>query len=169
MTAPTRGHGGSALRLSCVAAEVVAAAVILVATLVLPWASYRSGRSSVVALHVGGTLAAVLGTVATLAIIVGALQIRWRTTALAGVQLVVGPVALVLCVVATAGRISHANSITVRATAATATAFGVGSGLAVLAGLVLVCAAVVVLALDSPRGGDSEAEQLVLVGSGPPR
>ena len=122
-----------------------------------------------VGLHVGGAFAAVLVAVATLALIVGAMQIRWRTTALTGVQLVLGPVALVLCVVAAAGRISHANSITDRAAAATSTAFGVGSVLAVLAGLVLVCAAVIVLVLDSPSGGESEAKQPVLVGSGPPR
>ena len=168
VAAQARGQGGSALRLSCIATEVVSTAVIIATTLALPWASYRIGRSPVVPLQVDGALAAVLVSVAALAIVFAVVQIRWRAMALAGVELVLAPVALVLCVVAAAGRISHANSIVDRVTAATATAFGVGSILAVLAGLALVSAAVVVLMLDSPGRGERESERPVLVRSTPP-
>ena len=167
MAAVTRGEGRTAFRLACVAVEVVCAAVVITAVWALPWARYEVRGSSVVSLHVGETLAVALVIVAALSGVVAALQVRWRIAALAGAEVVLGPVVLVLCVVAAAGRVSHANSVTDRVQSAATTAYAGGAGLAVSAALLLVCAAIVVLVLDSPQGGDDEVDQPVLIGSSP--
>jgi hypothetical protein len=161
---PTRGQHSTTPRRGYIAAEVVSAAVIVATVAALPWANYRLQGSPAVSLHVGGALAVAIVATAAAGVLVAGLQLRWRDVALAGTQLVVSCAALVLCVVAAAGRISHANSVTDLTPKASVTAFGLGSVLAVLAALVLVSAAVVVLVLDSPKAGDGQIDHPALTG-----
>lgn len=81
--------------------------------------------------------------------VLAAAQLRWRSTALAAAEVVVGGVMLVLSVVTVGGRIAHANSFL--ATSGGSTAFGAGAPLSVLAALLLLAAAIVML-VEAPPG-----------------
>lgn len=162
MAAPTRGQDQSAIRIACVAVEVGAAAAVIAAAVALPWARYRvRGAHTIVSLHAGG-LATALVAIGAAGVVLAAAQIRWRTMALAGAEIIVGVAALVLSVLTAAGRISHANSITL--TPGGTTAFAAGAGLALVAGLAMTGAAVALLVHDSPRPPESEVDRPVPVG-----
>jgi len=74
----------------------------------------------------------------------------------------VGGAALVLSVVMAAGRIAHANSVTL--TSGGSTAFAVGAVLALLAALLLISAAIVILIQDSPGRREPEPDRSVTIG-----
>jgi hypothetical protein len=134
-----------------VAVEFVGACLLLVATAAMPWASYHvQGASSTESLH-ADSLSLSLISVATVTLVVGALQIIWRLTALAWTAAVAGAVAVVLSVVEAARRISHANSLTL--SAGGSTSYASGSALAVLGALAVSTAAVAVGLMHRPSAG----------------
>ncbi len=159
---PTQVQDQSAVRLLCIAAEVVGGVIAIIAAGVLPWAKYRlQGASAVVSLD-AGRLTVALVAVGTTGAVLATLQLRWRAMALESAEVVVGGAALVLSVVMAAGRIAHANSL--KLTSGGSTAFAAGAVLALLAALLLISAAIVILIQDSPGRREPEPDRSVTIG-----
>lgn len=105
--------------------------VLILAVLVLPWVQYRvGGTASVHSLGAGG-LSAVLVTLAVANLALAAIRLKRPGRALSVIFIAVAASALVLTVVAAAGRIEHANALTI--VAGGYTTYSVGSILAFLA------------------------------------
>lgn len=145
----------SALRLACLAGEVVGGVLAIVAAELLPWAKYRLNSMPAFVSVDAGSLTVVLVAVGTAGAVLAAAQLRWHALALAAAEVLVGGAALVLSVVMTAGRTAHANSFL--STSGGSTTFGAGSGLSLLAAFLLLAAALVVLIRSSrPARGSGD-------------
>lgn len=147
----------SAVGFACLAGEIGGGVLAVVAAVALPWSQYRLDGAPAVSLD-AGRLTLALVALGTAGAVLAAAQLRWRSTALAAAEVVVGGVMLVLSVVTVGGRIAHANSFL--ATSGGSTAFGAGAPLSVLAALLLLAAAIVML-VEAPPGRCSG-------GDGPP-
>jgi hypothetical protein len=133
--------GRARLRL-WIAVELAGACLLLVATAVMPWATFHvHGVSSKTSLR-ADSLSPALFSAATVALVAAALQIAKRLRALAWTAAAAGGIAVVLSVVEAARRISHANSLTL--SAGGSTSYASGSALAVLGAIALTAAALVV-------------------------
>lgn len=131
----------SAIRWAGVAVQAVGAGGVLLATTRLAWATYRAGVSPTTHFH-ADSLSHWLIPAAVLSLVIGCLQIAWPRRALSWVASATGAVVAGLCVVEAARRISHANSVSLSATAAGTTSYASGSAIAVLGGLAIVVAGV---------------------------
>jgi hypothetical protein len=137
----------SAVRLVCLAGEISGGVLAIVAAVALPWAKYRlNGMPSSGSVD-AGRLNVALIAVGTAGSVLATAQLRWRAMALAAAQVIVGAMSFVLSVVMVAGRIAHANSLV--GSSGGSTAFGAGSGLAFLAALLLLSAALVSFVRDA--------------------
>jgi hypothetical protein len=146
-----------------IAGSVVAPLLLLISTMWLPWATYRS-----ITLDVGftsGSLGLVLIVCGAGSLGLVAVSLYWSSTVVYWLRLLLGCGALLVSLAIALAKIADANQTTnARPGYAATTSFGIGAGVAVASSVVMVASSLTLLkshtVSDSP--GRAEARKMSL-------
>lgn len=143
-----RGVRGTAIQL-------LAAALLIIACILLPWATHKDLSTNVTTTFRGGPLSAVLLVCAAMSMSVSLLLVVRNSISLRRLHLVLGCAALIVSIALALSKISSANRVIV--TRGGETAYAYGAGIAILASAVIAVTSFIALA----RIGTSEEDSNV--------
>lgn len=123
-----------------VAGEVLASLLLLISAIWLPWATDRSTALAVT--FTGDRSGLVLVACGAGALGLVAVSLLWNRASVHWVQLLLGCTALICSLVIALSKIAEANRTAIAHLGYSATSYGIGSGLAIAASVVMVVSSV---------------------------
>jgi hypothetical protein len=126
----------SGRKITAMAGEVLASLLLLISTLWLPWATYRSTALAVT--FRGGRFGPVLIVCGAGSLGLVAVSLLWNRAAIHWLQLLIGCAAVLSSLAIALSKIADANQTGIPANGYSDTSYGIGAGLAIAASVVLV-------------------------------